>query len=111
MSLRFTLMLALFASPLAAQGTSKSTTAAAPAIPSRRPFEHRHHIRTELHAPSGYTVVELEPLALRQRPDVRLRVMFRFQGREPKAAPASLTFAVVSRSMLPLFGSKPAMTL
>ena len=106
-------LLFILALPLGAQGTRTATVAsgAAPAIPGRRPFDHRMLIRTELHAPSGYTAVELEPIALRQRPDVRLRVMFRFQGKEPKAPPASLTFAVVSRAMLPLFTAKPVMTL
>lgn len=114
MTLRRTaLLLALLAAPLGAQGARKASTAAAPApeIPGRRPFDHKHHIRTELHAPTNFTMVELEPLSLRLRPDVRLRVMFRFPGRELKAPPASLTFAVVSRSPLPLFTDKPSVSL
>ena len=112
MPLRRTLLaLALLAAPLGAQGARRAPAAPAREIPGRRPFDHKHHIRTELHAPTNYTMVELEPLTLRHRPDVRLRVMFRFPGRELKAPPVSLTFAVVSRSPLRLFTDKPSVTL
>ena len=115
MQLRRTLALAVLAStpaPLFAQ-TARTTApaATAAAVPARRDFAHERHIRMEFHAPSGWTIVELMPMALDESGRTELRTSFRFPGHEPPNTPGSVTFAVVGRGAGEVFATKPALSL
>ena len=108
MRLRLTIALSLLAAPLAAQ-SAKPAAATTPAIPARRQFAHERHIRMEFHAPSQWTIVELTPMALDARTE--LRTSFRFPGHEPPSAPPSMTFALVRRGAAEGFAAKPVLAL
>ena len=98
------------ATSVAAQAT-RPTAATAVAIPARREFAHQRHIRMEFHAPSGWTIVELVPMALDEGGRTELRTSFRFPGHEPPNAPGSVTFAIVGRGTGEVFALKPVLSL
>ena len=109
MQLRFAFALFLLAAPLSAQAARPAAVSAA--IPARREFAHQRNIRMEFHAPSGWTIVELEPMELDVSGRTALRTSFRFPGHEPANAPASLTFAIVGRGLDEVFATPPVLSL
>lgn len=97
---------------LTAQPSSTAATASSSvAVPARRDFSHERHIRMEFHAPSGWTIVELMPMALDDGGRTELRTSFRFPGHEPANAPASMTFAIIGRGVGEVFAAKPVLSL
>lgn len=109
MPLRPALFALLLASPLAAQPARTASSAAA--VPARRAFRHQRHIRMEFHAPSGWTIVELMPMALEEDGRTELRTSFRFPGHVPPNVPGSVTFAIVGRGTKEAFAAKPVLSL
>jgi hypothetical protein len=80
-------------------------------IPARREFRHRETIVVHYHEASGYGAVELRPALLAASPEVRVRALFNFPGRQLAAPPERVTLALVFTSARARFSATPALTL
>jgi hypothetical protein len=108
--------LAAFARPLALliallTGAAPAAAQRTPADPLRPPaareFRHSETIWMGFHEASGYSNVELRPVAL--APDLALTAMFVFKGRTPATLPPQVSLALTTTSGPTRFTGSPAL--
>lgn len=92
--------LLLAAAPAAAQAPAARAT-----IPAPRAFAHHATIQMGYHEPSGYGLVELRPMVVAEKPEVRLAAMYNFKGRALTAPPEAVGLAVQTVDAPGAFGA------